>query len=116
LVTPNENAGQAVEQTMNQTREAMEQYFNFVQSAFSSLPFSNTELTEKMKRFTEENIATAQAHVQKLSQAKDIQDVMRIQAAYMQGQFQVFGEQTKSLAESFTSATAGLVKNPLRNY
>ena len=116
MATPNENVGQAVEQTMNQTREAMAQYFNFVQSAFSSFPLSNDEFTEKMKRFTEENIATAQEYVQKLSQAKDLQDVMRIQTEYMQGQFQVFGEQTRSLTEAFTKATAGLVKNPLRNY
>ena len=112
----NENAERAVEQTMNQTRGAMEQYFNFIQQAFSSSPLGGTELTEKMKSFTEENIAEAQKFVQKLSQAKDFQDALRIQTEYMQNQFQAFGEQTKSLTESFTKATTGVVKNPFRNY
>ena len=112
----NENAERAVEQTMNQTRGAMEQYFDFIQKAFSSYPLGNTELTEKMKSFTEGNIAEAQKFVQSLSQAKDLQDALRIQTEYMQNQFQAFGEQTKSLTESFTKATTGVVKNPFRNY
>ncbi len=112
----NENAERAVEQTMNQTRGAMEQYFDFVQKAFSSYALGNTELTEKMKSFTEENIAEAQKFAQSLSQAKDFQDALRIQTEYMQKQFQAFGEQTKSLTESFTKATTGVVKNPFRNY
>ena len=123
LANPNDNAdrvlqqtGQAVEQTMAQTRGAMDQYFNFMQKAFSSSPFGGSELTEKMQSFTAENIASAQNFVQKLGQAKDFQDAMQIQTEYMQGQFQKFGEQTRSLTESFTKATTGAVKNPFRNY
>jgi hypothetical protein len=116
LANFNENAGRAVEQTMNQTRGAMEQYFNFIQNAFSSSPFAGTELTEKMKTFTEENIAEAQKFVQKLGQAKDFQDAIRIQTEYMQNQFHTFGEQTRSLTEAFTKATTGVVKNPFRSY
>ena len=111
-----EQTERTVEQTMNQTRGAMEQYFNFMQKAFSTSPFGGTELTEKMKSFTEENIAEAQKFVQKLSQAKDFQDAIRIQTEYMQNQFQAFGEQTRSLTEAFTKATTGTVKNPFMNY
>jgi hypothetical protein len=116
LANFNESAERAVEQTMNQTRGAMEQYFDFIQKAFSSYPLGSTELTEKMKSFTEGNIAEAQKFVQKLSQAKDFQDALRIQTEYMQNQFQAFGEQTRSLTEAFTKATTGVVKNPFRNY
>ena len=112
----NENAERALDQTMAQTRGAMEQYFNFMQKAFSMTPFGGTELAEKMKGFTEANIASAQAFVQRLSQAKDFQDALQIQTEYMQTQFQTLGEQTRSLAESFTSATTSAVKNPFRNY
>ena len=112
----NENAERAFEQTVTQTRGAMEQYFNFIQGAFSSTPFGGTELAEKMKSFTEANIAAAQKHVQRLGQAKNFQEAMQIQAEYVQAQFQTFGEQTRSLAESFTSATTSAVKNPFRNY
>lgn len=112
----NENAERALDQTMTQARGAMEQYFKFIQGAFSAMPFGGTELTEKMKSFTEANIASAQQFVQKLGQAKDFQQALQIQAEYLQTQFQTFGEQTRSLAESFTSATTSAVKNPFRNY
>jgi phasin family protein len=111
-----EQTGQVVEQTMSQTRGAMEQYFHFLQNALSSVPGGSPELVDKMKSFTEQNITEAQQFVQKLSQAKDLQDVMRIQTDYMQNQFQAFGEQTKSLAETFMKSTTGIMKNPLRNY
>ena len=105
-----------IEQTMAQTRGAMDQYFGFIQKAFSSSPFGGSELTDKMQSFTAENISSAQKFVQKLGQAKDFQDAMQIQTEYMQSQFQTFGEQTRSLTESFTKATTGAVKNPFRNY
>jgi len=107
----NENVERFVEQSMNQTQGAMEQYFSFVQNAFSSFPMTSPELTEKIKSFTEENLATSREFVQQLSRAKDIQDVIRIQCTYMQDQFRAFTEQTKSLTETFTKAATGSMKN-----
>lgn len=111
-----EQTEQVIEQTMNQTGEAMDQYFNFVQRAFSSFPFGSPELTEKMKRFTQINLAEAENFARNLSQAKDFQDAVRIQTEYMQNQFHAFGEQTRSLTEAFTQSATGVVKNPFRNY
>ena len=107
-------AEQGVKQTLDQTRSALDSYAAFVQRAFSSNPFGGAELAEKMKSYTEKNIATAQDYVQKLSQAKDFQDLIRIQTEFMQTQFQAFGEQTKSLGEAFTKAAAEAMKPPFR--
>jgi hypothetical protein len=96
-----------VEQSMDRTKAAMEQYFDFVQSAFSSLPMTSLELTDKIKNFTEENIGTSREFVKQLGQAKDFMDVVRIQTEYMQRQFNGFTEQSKSLTESFTKAASG---------
>ena len=115
----NENAEQAarqmertIEQTMDQTRGAVTNYFNFMQKAFSSYPLGGTELSEKIKSYTERNIAAAQEFVHKLSQAKDFQDIIRIQTDFMQAQFEAFGEQTKSLTEVFTKTATSTVKTP----
>jgi hypothetical protein len=107
----NKNVDKFVEQSMNQTQGAMEQYFGFVQKAFSSLPLGSPVLLEKMKSYTEENIATSREFVKQLSRAKDLQDIVRIQSQYMQDQFHAFTEQTKSLTETFTKAAAGSMKN-----
>ncbi len=80
---------------MDQTRGALDNYFNFMQNAFSFYPMGGTELAGKMNGYTEQNISAARDFVHKLSQAKDFQDIIRIQTEFMQTQFSVLAEQTK---------------------
>jgi hypothetical protein len=105
-------AGQIVEKTIDQTRGALDNYFSFIQKAFSFYPVGGTELGEKMNRYTAQNISAARDFVHKLSQAKDLQDLIRIQTEFMQTQFSVLAEQTKSLTEAFTKASTSTVKPP----
>ena len=119
LETLNANAEQAVKQaervvekTIDQTRGALDNYFSFMQKAFSSYPVGGTELAEKINRYTAQNISAARDFVHNLSQAKDFQDIIRIQTEFMQAQFSVFTEQTKGLTEAFTNAATSTVKPP----
>jgi hypothetical protein len=103
---------QVVGKTIDQTRATWDNYFNLMQKAFSSYPVGGTELAEKMKSYTEQNISAAGDFVQKLSQAKDFKDIIRIQTEFMQTQFSVCAEQTKGLSEAFTKAATAAVKSP----
>ena len=105
-------AEQVIEKAMDQTRGALDNYFNFMQKAFSFYPVGGTELAEKMNSYTAQNISAARDFVHKLSQAKDFQDIIRIQTEFMQTQFSVLAEQTKSLTEAFTRAATSTVKPP----
>jgi hypothetical protein len=105
-------AEQVVGKTIDQTREAWDNYLNFMQKAFSSYPVGGTELAEKMNGYTAQNISAARDFVHKLSQAKDFQDIIRIQTEFMQTQFSVIVEQIKSLTEAFTKAATSTVKPP----
>jgi hypothetical protein len=117
--TLNKNAERAVEQTVKQTavqtRGALDSYFDFLQKAVSSFPSDETALGGKMKSFTEQNVAAAKKFVDELSQAKDFQQVIRIQAEYMQAQLHAFVEQTQSLSEEFTKMMTSEMKMPFRN-
>ena len=53
------NAEQALKLTVEQTRGGLDNYFNFIQRAMSSYPSGGTELTDKLKNYTEKNIAAA---------------------------------------------------------
>jgi len=57
----------------------LDNYFNFIQKMMSSFPPGGTEFGEKLKSYAETNIATANEYVRKLSEAKDLQEVVRIQ-------------------------------------
>ena len=103
-----------VDKTVAQTRGAADDYFNLVQKAFSLYPTGGTELAEKMKSYTEQNISATGNFLNKMSKAKDFQDIIRIQTEFMQEQFSVCAEQTKGLTEAFTKAATSAVK-PLKN-
>ena len=104
-----------VERALEQTRGVLNTYFNFIQRAISSYPSSGTELGEKLKTYTKENIAAAREFADKLSQAKDFEDVVRIQTEFMEMQFKAFGEQAKSLGEAATKAATDAVETLSKN-
>ena len=84
----------------------MENYFDIFQKNATL----NTDLTEKMKTFTEQNITAASEFAQKASNAKDFQDFCPIQTEYMQAQWRAFTEQTQDLADSVTKSTTNVMK------
>ena len=108
------NAKQVAGQTMEQMQGAVDNYFNFIQKTMSSYPLGGTEFGEKLKSYAEKNLAAANEYVHKLSQAKDLQEIIRIQTEFMQAQFNAFGEQTRGLGEIFTKAAAEAVKTPFQ--
>ena len=100
-----------VDKTVAQTRGAADDYFSLMEKTFS-YPVGVTELAEKMKSYTEQNISATGNFLNKLSKAKDFQDIIRIQTEFMQEQFSVCAEQTTGLTEAFTKAATSAVKLP----
>ena len=100
-----ETGVQAVEQNMEKARGAMDNYFSFLQNIWGS-----NDLTEKMKTYTARNISASADCMQKLSQAKDFQEVIRIQTEFMQTQMSTFTEQARSLGEAYSKAATDATK------
>ena len=97
-------------QGFEQTRKAMESYLDFFQKNIKGPSWLDTDLNQKMKMFTEQNIAAASEFAQKASNAKDFQDFWRIQTEFMQAQWKAFIEQTKELSESATKSATNVMK------
>jgi hypothetical protein len=102
----------ATKQTMEQMSGAVDTYFDYLRKTISSAPSGGTEFGEKVKDYAEKNISATHEFIKQLSQAKDFQDVLRIQTEFMQSQLNAFGEQTKTLGEAFTKVAAGAGKTP----
>jgi hypothetical protein len=100
-----ETAAQAVEQNMEKARGAMDNYFSFLQNIWGS-----NDLTEKMKTYTEKNISAYAECVGKLGQAKNFQEVFRIQTEFMQTQLNSFAQQARSLGEAYNKAAMDATK------
>ena len=65
----------------------------------SAFPSSNTDLNKKLLTYTTESVAAALAHANRLIHAKDLQDVVKIQAEFVEKQISTFNERAKELRE-----------------
>jgi hypothetical protein len=93
---------------------AMDGYFDFLHKTISSCPTGGTQFGEKLKDYSERNIAAARDYMRELSQAKDFAEVARIQTDFMRSQFSAFGEQAKGLGEAYAKAAADAVNKPFK--
>lgn len=91
-------------QTMAQVQGATEQYFSLLQKSMSSSPWANSDLSNKMLSFAQENVAAGFEFAQRLSQAKDFQDFLRIQNEFMQTQLDAFGRRARDIGEASSKA------------
>ncbi len=83
----------------------LDNYFSFLQNIWD-----RNDLTEKLKTYTEKNIFAYAEFVSKLGQAKDFQEVFRIQTEFMQTQLNSLTEQARSLGEAYNKAATDATK------
>ena len=105
-------AAQTTEQMTEQTQGAMENYFSWLQKTMSTFPWSNTNLNRILLSNATQNITATFAFVQKISQAKNFQEVVKIQTEFMDTQMNSFNEQAKILGEIYTNAAEDAMKAP----
>jgi len=109
---PLEGVSAIAGETMKQARGAMENYLDFFQKTMSASPWAGTELNKKVAECAQQNVNSAFEFAQMLTQAKDLQDVVRIQTEFFQTQMKLLTEQAKDLSETATKAAAGALKGP----
>ena len=90
----------------------MENYFGWLQTTMSVFPWSNINLNRILLSHATQNVTVTFAFMQKLSQAKNFQDVAKIQTEFMQMQMNSFNEQAKILGEIYTNAAQDAMKTP----
>jgi hypothetical protein len=103
---------QTAEQITKQTQGATENYFGWLQKSMSALPWTNTNLDRILLGHATQNVTATFAFVQKLSQAKNFQDVVRIQTEFMNAQLNSFNDQAKIIGEIYTNAATAVAKTP----
>ena len=68
------------------------------------------QVTEKAMGFAEKNITNSFEFAQQLVRAKDVQEVLKLQADFMRGQMQVLAEQVRELGETAGKAASEATK------
>ena len=112
---PFEEMNTIAKQIKAQALVVTDDYFKFLKKAISSNPSKGTEVGTVLKSHAEKNIDLVQEFVHKLSDAKDFQDVFRVQTDFMQSQFVALGEQTKNVSEACSKSAASLFSKSFKS-
>jgi hypothetical protein len=94
-----------------QTRKAMESYADLFQKTMQASPLFGTDLNKRTNTYIQKNISAANEFIKKLSQAKDVQTLWRIESDFMQTQWNNYVEQMKDLGETVTNGATGVLKD-----
>ena len=108
---------QFAEQSLEQARKAVDGFRTQAQKAVTTAEAqanaaqSNAkDMGQKAIGFAEQNIANSFEFAQKLVRAKDIQEVMALQQAYLQSQMKALSEQAKDLGSTASQAAMDAAK------
>jgi hypothetical protein len=93
-------AKQTAEQITGRTQEAITNYFTWLQNVTSA--FLNTDMNKELISYATETITAPFALVHKLGQAKNLEDVVKIQTEFVRTQTDSFNKHAKQLAEIYT--------------
>jgi len=99
-------------QIEERAKHAMETYFSWLQNAMSAVPWSNTNLNRILLSKATQNITATLTFVQKLSQAKNFEEVVKLQTEYYGDANESFNEQAKVVSEIYTKAAEDAMKTP----
>ena len=108
-----ESARQAAEQITEGTQETITNYFAWLQTAMQTSPWGNTDLNKKLVSYAHQTVTAPFSFAQKLSQAKNLADVLRIQTEFVKAQADSFNEHAKEVGEIYTRAATAATKTPV---
>ena len=105
-------AEEAAKQTMEKVHGAIGNYFSWLRQMASASPWSNTDLNKSLLNYAQHNIDAALMLAQKLSQAKNLSDVVQIQSEFVAKQFNSYSEQARELGDAYGKSVMNVMKKP----
>ena len=106
------------EKSVAQAKQAVEGFISAAQRTVSALEGQAEtarkgakDVGEKAMGFAEQNITSTFDFAQKLVRAKDVQEMLELQASYIKAQMQVLADQAKELGQS----TGKMATDPLKS-
>ena len=97
-------------QTIEQARGAMDNYLRMFKSNMAAAPWAGTDLNTKVMKCAEQNMTTAFDYAQRMTGAKNLQEVAAIQTEFFQSQLRSLTDQAKDISETATKTAANAFK------
>ena len=107
------------EPSVAQAKQAFDGFMTAAQQAVSRMETQTaaahagaSDASRKAMAFASQNMAASFAFAQKLAQARDVEEVMRLQADFLRSQMQTFAEQARELGAPFIHTAGGARHEP----
>jgi len=107
------------EKSVEQAKQAVEGFISAAQRTVSAMEGQAEtarkgakDVSGKAMGFVEQNVATSFDFAQKLVRAKDLQEMLELQASYIRTQMQALSEQAKELGQSAGKTATDPLKPP----
>ena len=99
------------EKSVEQAEKAFEAFMSAASKSVAMVPSPATEMSKNTMTLAEKNMKAAFDHARKLIHAKDVQEVMQLQADFLKTQVAAAGEQMKELSTRGVSAAKDASKS-----
>jgi phasin len=103
-----ENVRAMMTETLGRVRKASADYFDLLEKNLSSSPLPVAQQAKEFCGFMQRNVSATFDLGDKLIQAKDVQDALKIQSDFFQDQMRAMTDQTRSMGESAMKAASGM--------
>jgi Phasin protein len=103
--------GATAEQTVQEVRGFEKNYYSLVQRTMPALPLL-ANFNKKLQSYITQNFAAAYEFTRELSQAKNMQDFIRIQTDYIQKCGHSFAAQMRDFTETYCNMASSAIKAP----
>ena len=104
-----DNVRAMLTETLGRLRNASEEYFGLLEKGLSSSPLPIADQAKQFCNFMQRNVTATFDLGDKLSQAKDMQEALKIQSEFFQDQMRTMTDQAKSMGKSAMKAATGVL-------
>lgn len=109
---PTDAVRATVAESLKQAKTVTENYFQAIEKGLASSPLPLAEQTRVFREYLHQMVTNSLDHSNRLVQAKDIQEVVKIQAEFFQNQLGSMTSQAKTFGENAVKAASGMFKMP----
>jgi phasin len=95
-------------EALGRLRNANTEYFNLLEKGLSSSPLPIADQAKHFCDYMQRNATATFDLGDKLVQAKDMQDALKIQSEFFQGQMRALTDQAKNMGEQSMKAASGM--------
>jgi phasin len=103
-----ENVRAMLTEANGRLRKASAEYFELLEKGLSSSPLPVADQAKQFCNYMQRNVTATFDLGDKLVQAKDVQDALKIQSEFFQDQMRALTDQAKSMGESAMKAATGV--------